>query len=70
MSSGIYLVIGGFHLLREGKDQILNIIDEFKKMGVKKAAPTHCTGDEAISLFGKAYNDDFVKVKVGLKLEV
>jgi len=47
----IECVMGGFHLLRSDKKKILQTIDALKKMGVKCAKPTHCTGDEAIALF-------------------
>jgi len=39
----IYLAIGGFHLSRESEKTILTIIEELKRLGVKKVAPCHCS---------------------------
>jgi len=71
LSKEIHLVFGGFHLLRKSDDELKQIISEFKKLGVKKAGPTHCTGDRAIQMFKLAYGPDFMQMGVGrtLKLE-
>jgi len=47
----IECVMGGFHLLRSDEKKILQTIAVLKKMSVKCAKPTHCTGDKAIALF-------------------
>ena len=46
------------------------IISEFRKLGVKKAGPTHCTGDRAIQMFKQAYGPDFVQMGVGRRLKI
>ena len=46
------------------------IVDEFRKMGVKKAGPCHCSGDEAEGIFKDKYGDDFVQVKAGEVIQV
>jgi 7,8-dihydropterin-6-yl-methyl-4-(beta-D-ribofuranosyl)aminobenzene 5'-phosphate synthase len=61
----IYLVFGGFHLLFHSESEIKEIIQEFKKHGVKKCGGTHCTGDSAIGLFKNAYGDDYISMGVG-----
>lgn len=68
--ANIYLVLGGFHLLDKTRGKILSIIDTFKKLGIKKVAPTHCTGNEAIKLFREQYNDNFIEVRVGQLISV
>ena len=70
ISADIYLVLGGFHLITSRKKAIRNVIDNFKQLGVKIVAPTHCTGDGAIDLFRQAYKDDFIEVKVGQNIKV
>ncbi|MBL7197676.1 MAG: MBL fold metallo-hydrolase [Candidatus Omnitrophica bacterium] len=70
ISGDIYLVLGGFHLIGKRKGTVKAIIDNFKKLGIKKVAPTHCTGNKAISLFKEEYRDDFIEVKVGQTIEV
>ncbi|WP_297441014.1 MBL fold metallo-hydrolase [Sulfurimonas sp.] len=54
----ILCVMGGFHLLRSDEEKILNTIKVLKTMGVKYAKPTHCTGDEAISLFAVNFTEN------------
>ena len=70
ISGDIYLVLGGFHLIGKRKGTVKAIIDNFKKLGIKKVAPTHCTGNKAISLFKEEYSDEFIEVKVGQTIEV
>ena len=66
----IYLVFGGFHLIDEDKRIIGVIVETFKKMKVKKAGPTHCSGYEAEELFKEEYGDDFTHIVVGEALEI
>jgi 7,8-dihydropterin-6-yl-methyl-4-(beta-D-ribofuranosyl)aminobenzene 5'-phosphate synthase len=66
----VYLLIGGFHLLDMGADQVKNIINELKNENVKKVSPTHCTGDSAIALFKQEYGDNYVPAGVGNKIMV
>ena len=66
----IHLVFGGFHLPQKSDVELEQIISEFKKLGVKKAGPTHCTGDRAIQMFKQAYGPDFVQLGVGRTLEI
>ena len=66
----IHLVFGGFHLLRKSDAEVQQIIGEFRKLDVKKAGPTHCTGDRAIQMFKQAYGSDFVRMGVGRTLKI
>jgi 7,8-dihydropterin-6-yl-methyl-4-(beta-D-ribofuranosyl)aminobenzene 5'-phosphate synthase len=66
----IYLLLGGFHLSGMSDSQVNSIIGSLKELGVKKAAPCHCTGDRAIELFEKAYKEDFIANGVGNIIEV
>jgi len=65
ISDNIYLVVGGFHLIGKHKKIIKPVVDRFKRLGVKKTAPSHCTGKNAIKLFKEAYGNDFIEVRVG-----
>jgi len=38
--------------------------------GVKEIAPSHCTGDKAISLFHQVWGDDFIEGGCGAIIEV
>lgn len=66
----IYLVMGGFHLLRTSETKLEEIIKDFRELGVKKAAPCHCSGDETRELFQKEYKEDFISNGVGKIIEL
>jgi 7,8-dihydropterin-6-yl-methyl-4-(beta-D-ribofuranosyl)aminobenzene 5'-phosphate synthase len=66
----IYLVLGGFHLPQKSETEIDQIISEFRKLGIKKVGPTHCTGDLAIQMFKQAYGKDFVQMGVGRTIKI
>jgi metal-dependent hydrolase (beta-lactamase superfamily II) len=38
--------------------------------GIKKLAPTHCTGAAAIELMRKEFKDDLIEVVEGMTFEV
>jgi 7,8-dihydropterin-6-yl-methyl-4-(beta-D-ribofuranosyl)aminobenzene 5'-phosphate synthase len=61
----IFMVFGGFHLLRHSDDETAAIIEQFKKLGVEKCGATHCTGDRQIAAFQNAYGDNFVAMGAG-----
>ena len=61
----LYLVFGGFHLISHSQERIKKIIQEFKNLGVVKAGPCHCSGEQAMQLFSEEYGEDFVKIGVG-----
>jgi 7,8-dihydropterin-6-yl-methyl-4-(beta-D-ribofuranosyl)aminobenzene 5'-phosphate synthase len=65
----IYLVLGGFHLRNSDKRAIEIVAENFKKIGVMKAGPTHCAGDMAEDIFKKFYKKDFVSIRVGQEIE-
>jgi 7,8-dihydropterin-6-yl-methyl-4-(beta-D-ribofuranosyl)aminobenzene 5'-phosphate synthase len=66
----IYLLFGGFHLLRHSDKEIKNIIDIFLSEGVQKCGATHCTGDEAIIMMKEVYGKDFVTIGAGNKIQL
>ena len=61
----ILLVMGGFHLEWATRRRIEKIITAFEDHGVRYAAPTHCTGDNARELFQQRFGDRYVRVGVG-----
>ena len=61
----IAAVLGGFHLLQTDNADIGRIIARFKELGVARVGASHCTGDKAIALFRKAYQDRFVELGAG-----
>jgi 7,8-dihydropterin-6-yl-methyl-4-(beta-D-ribofuranosyl)aminobenzene 5'-phosphate synthase len=65
----IYLVLGGFHLKNSDKRAIEIVAENFKKLEVIKAGPTHCSGDVAEDIFKKFYKKNFVAIRVGQEIE-
>jgi len=61
----VYLVIGGFHLSGASDYELLNIIGDFKELGVEKAAPCHCSGDKCRELFENEYKENYIENGVG-----
>jgi 7,8-dihydropterin-6-yl-methyl-4-(beta-D-ribofuranosyl)aminobenzene 5'-phosphate synthase len=69
-SSPVYMVIGGFHLKDSSADEINDVIRYMRLAGIKKLAPTHCTGAAAIELMRKEFKDDLIEVVEGMTFEV
>jgi 7,8-dihydropterin-6-yl-methyl-4-(beta-D-ribofuranosyl)aminobenzene 5'-phosphate synthase len=69
-SSEVYLVLGGFHLCSMNLSQVKSVIEGFKKEGVQKVAPCHCSGDLARKQFEEAYGKDFILVGVGKTITI
>ena len=70
----IDLVIGGLHLscrVYEGtEEEGMKIVRGFRRLGVKRVAPCHCTGKEAAQLFEEAYGKDYLDTGVGFMIDV
>jgi len=59
------LVMGGFHLLNDGNEEILSIIKRFQSLGVRYAAASHCSGERARKLFARKYAKRFIRLGAG-----
>ena len=66
----IHMVVGGFHLLDKPLAEARTIAAAVKSLGVERAGPTHCTGDDGVFAFREAYGDAFVHGGVGQVIEV
>ena len=66
----VYLVLGGFHLMSYSEGQVREIIRQLNELGVKKVAPSHCTGGKPIELFRQAWGEDFVNLGCGAKIKI
>jgi 7,8-dihydropterin-6-yl-methyl-4-(beta-D-ribofuranosyl)aminobenzene 5'-phosphate synthase len=66
----VYMVIGGFHLLDKRDAELDRVASEFRRLGVEKVAPCHCTGDRGIEKLAQAYGDGFIRVGTGRKILV
>lgn len=66
----IYMVFGGFHLMNSSEEQIKEIIDNMRQLGVKKCGATHCTGEQQIEWFTQAFGENFVELGTGNVLTI
>ena len=62
-------VVGGFHLKDTDPDGIEDVTDGLKNLGVNRAGPCHCSGDNARNLFRRVFDDGYIPVGVGMHLE-
>ena len=60
----VYLVLGGFH------HPPLSCVKEFRKLGVEKVAPSHCSGDAVRNAFKEEYKKDFIEYGVGQTVKI
>jgi len=70
LNKEVYLVLGGFHLMRHNEEQTTTIAVELKKLGIIKCGASHCTGDEQIELIKKEFGDDYVKLGTGQVIDI
>lgn len=61
----IALVMGGFHLLSASDAELGRIVQAFQRLGVRRVAPSHCTGDRARALFSAAYGEGYIAAGAG-----
>lgn len=65
----VELVTGGFHLGPYSVEYVTELARVMKdELGVRRAAATHCTSDEAIEIFREVYGEDFVDVGLGTRI--
>jgi 7,8-dihydropterin-6-yl-methyl-4-(beta-D-ribofuranosyl)aminobenzene 5'-phosphate synthase len=61
----IYLVMGGFHMSGMPETEIKKIVASFRRLGVRKVGPTHCSGETARRLFSEEYGLDYIDAGLG-----
>jgi 7,8-dihydropterin-6-yl-methyl-4-(beta-D-ribofuranosyl)aminobenzene 5'-phosphate synthase len=61
----VKFVFGGFHLMQKTQGQIQEIIDRFQELGVVRCGATHCTGEQQIEWFRRAFGENFAEMGVG-----
>lgn len=64
----VYCVIGGFHLIGPAEKKIGRTIEEFKRLGVRKIVPIHCTGFEGIKQISAQMPQSFEYCTVGCEI--
>jgi len=69
-ADAVALVTGGFHMLQMADEEIRGTIGELRALGVKKAGPSHCSGDRTRELFREAFGADYVVGDLGSILTI
>jgi len=70
LRKSIQTAIGGFHLAHKPAERIGVMIDTLETMGVRNVMPTHCTGDQAISMFWEAFGEGYHEGGIGAKISI
>jgi 7,8-dihydropterin-6-yl-methyl-4-(beta-D-ribofuranosyl)aminobenzene 5'-phosphate synthase len=66
----LYCVLGGFHLKDMRDDEIVRVCDRLTALGVQKAGPVHCSGENGIRIFQDMFKEKFIQVSGGIEIEV
>jgi len=66
----IYAVIGGMHLLNASAERIGRTIAVFRRYNVQKIGPAHCTGDNAVEQFERAFSDRCLRCSAGMRIDL
>ena len=61
----VLLVMGGFHLMNDREESIMDVVSQFNALGVRDVAPSHCSGEQTRQVFAQAYQQDFLSSGVG-----
>lgn len=65
LSLDVAFVLGGFHMFSSSIKKRERVVKEFQRLGIRKVAPCHCSGDSLIQELEKAYGSSFVKIGTG-----
>lgn len=68
VNDDVYMVLGGFHYKDSASGVIERDIARLKQLGVKKTAPSHCTGEIAVAMFKDAWRENFISFGCGAQL--
>ena len=67
----VQLVTGGFHLVMTRPTEIQRVADVLQhKLGVRRVAPGHCTGETGFAIFRRAFGTRFETAGLGAVLEI
>ncbi|MBI2630903.1 MBL fold metallo-hydrolase [Candidatus Nomurabacteria bacterium] len=66
----IHITMGGFHLYKSWRFISSGVVRQFKKVGVEKVIPCHCTGEIASEQFRKNFKENYIKAGTGTIIKV
>ena len=59
------LIAGGTHLLNATGERLRATVDALRNYRIGRFVPGHCTGENALDVFGKAFPDSYEMLSVG-----
>jgi len=65
----VQLLLGGFHLRNQRPRELERTLQGLQALGVRRVAPSHCTGDQAITHFREHWGEHFVPSGCGAVIE-
>jgi 7,8-dihydropterin-6-yl-methyl-4-(beta-D-ribofuranosyl)aminobenzene 5'-phosphate synthase len=69
LNKPVAYVLGGFHLMRSSKKEIIEVVKSLKALGVEYVTPTHCSGDLAVEIFKEEWGENYISGGVGRIIE-
>ena len=66
----IYAMVGGFHLFRSTKEEVLAFARQLRDTGVERIVTGHCTGQEAFDLLKQELGSRVEQMYAGYVLEI
>ena len=64
-SKGIHAVFGGMHLLQASDERLRKTVQAFRELGLRRIGPCHCTGENAITLFEREFQEELFRCQTG-----
>ncbi len=52
------------------REEVADVVDRLRILGVSMAGPAHCSGKEASDMFKKTFGKNFIAVTAGKEYEV
>ncbi len=67
---GVHMIIGGLHLRDKSNGEIEEIVEHLQRSGVRRVAPSHCTGEKALRIFREKFGANMIESGAGKRIEV
>lgn len=66
----IYGIVGGFHLYKSTKEEVMDFAERVKKTGIQKVYTGHCTGEDAYAILKEALGEQIEQLYSGMEIEL
>jgi 7,8-dihydropterin-6-yl-methyl-4-(beta-D-ribofuranosyl)aminobenzene 5'-phosphate synthase len=66
----ILLILGGFHLGSYSGAALNSIVKQLRTLGVQRVAPSHCTGEKAMTLFAEIWKENYISSGCGTRITI